>query len=80
MAMRDSDPRLRISNTARTVAAAVAAIIAVVAMSYNFGNQKSHSETYGTVTETEAQDGVAPSLAPDAGLESSAASEASTYR
>ena len=70
MVMRDGDPRItRAGNDWRRapLIAAVAAILALLAMGYDFGNQMSHSEKYGTVTETEAADGVMPSLAPNAG-------------
>jgi hypothetical protein len=77
MATRDGDPR--IPGAGKTwrplpVIATAVAILAVLVMGYNFGHQPSHSEKYGTVTETEAADGVRPSLAPDAGNESAATS------
>lgn len=81
MATRDGDPR--ISNAGKTwrplpLIATVVAILAVFVMGYNFGHQPSHSEKYGTVTETEAADGVRPSLAPDAGSKSSGGSGTAT--
>lgn len=72
MAMRDGDPRIAGRNNdwrRLPLVAAAAAILALLAMGYDFGNQPSHSEKYGTVTDTEAADGVMPSLAPDAGIE-----------
>jgi hypothetical protein len=74
MTMRDGDPRIIGPGNQwfrLPVAAAAIAILALFAMVYDFGNQRSHSEKYGTVTETEAADGVMPSLAPDAGMETS---------
>ncbi|MFA7306868.1 MAG: hypothetical protein WC026_09385 [Hyphomicrobium sp.] len=72
MSTREGDPRLpdrdKTWRRLPLIAAAVA-LLAVVLMGYNFGYQPSHSEKYGTVTETEAADGVRPSLAPDAGSE-----------
>ena len=58
--------------------AAAAGILALLAMGYDFGSQPSHSEKYGTVTQTEAEDGVMPSLAPDAGIDTSETSETSS--
>ena len=72
MATRDGDPRLpdRDKTWARVpLIAAAVVLLAVLLMGYDFGYQPSHSEKYGTVTETEAADGVRPSLAPDAGSE-----------
>jgi hypothetical protein len=81
MTMRDGDPRIAGPNSEwrrrLPLAAAAAAILALLAMGYDFGNQPSHSERYGTVTQTEAEDGVVPSLAPDAGIETSGTSETS---
>ncbi|ADJ22747.1 conserved hypothetical protein [Hyphomicrobium denitrificans ATCC 51888] len=77
MAMRDGDPRIPgAEKTWRPlpVIATIVVILAVLVMGYNFGHQPSHSEKYGTVTETEAADGVRPSLAPDAGSEPSSTS------
>lgn len=71
MVTRDGDPRITRAGSDRRrlpLIAAVAAILALLAMAYDFGDQRSHSEKYGTVTETEAADGVAPSLAPEAGI------------
>jgi len=72
MAMREGDPRLPDADKTwrrLPLIAAAVALLAIVVMGYNFGHQPSHSEKYGTVTETEAADGVRPSLAPDAGSE-----------
>lgn len=81
MTMRDGDPR--ISGSANgwprlPLIAAAAGILALLAMGYDFGSQPSHSEKYGTVTQTEAEDGVMPSLAPDAGIDTSETSETSS--
>lgn len=81
MTMRDGDPRIRNPNKEwprLPLAGAVLAILALLALGYNFGNQPSHSEKYGTVTQTEAEDGVVPSMAPDAGMEPSGTSDTSS--
>ena len=81
MTMRDGDPRIRSLNREwprLPLAAAVVAVLALLVLGYNFGNEPSHSEKYGTVTQTEAEDGVVPSLAPDAGMEPSGTSDTST--
>jgi hypothetical protein len=71
MPLRDGDPHVPGPDKRRvilSIAAIISAIFAIT-LAYDFGNPRSHSETYGTVTETEAQDGVTPSIAPDAGAE-----------
>jgi len=81
MAMRDGDPRIAAVNREwrrLPLVAAAVAILAMLAMGYDFDNQLSHSEKYGTVTETEAADGVRPSLPPDGGAEAAGASETSS--
>lgn len=78
MTMRDGDPRITGPNRdwpRLPLAAAAVAILALLALGFNFGNEPSHSEKYGTVTQTEAEDGVVPSLAPDAGMEPSETSD-----
>lgn len=68
MTMRDGDPRPASSGRTRLLspfAALVVAVLAIVVFGYNFGDQPSNSEKYGTITESEAQDGVTPSLSPD---------------
>lgn len=81
MTMRDGDPRIAGSNKEwprLPLAAAAVVVLALLALGYNFGNEPSHSERYGTVTQSEAEDGVVPSLAPDAGMEPSGTSETSS--
>jgi hypothetical protein len=81
MTMRDGDPRIAGSNKEwprLPLAAAAVVVLALLALGYNFGNEPSHSEKYGTVTQSEAEDGVVPSLAPDAGMEPSGTSETSS--
>lgn len=83
MATRDGDPRFDSGDKSwRRVsfAATAAGLLALFAMAYNFGHQPSHSEKYGTVTETEAADGVRPSLSPEAGIELSGTSETESGR
>jgi hypothetical protein len=77
MTMRDGDPRIRSLKEwpHLPLAAGVVAILALLVLGYNFGNEPSHSEKYGTVTQTEAEDGVTPSMAPDAGMEPSRTSD-----
>jgi hypothetical protein len=68
MAMRDGDPRLPKSGRGlptSPLAALIVVGLAIGLFAYNFGNQPSNSEKYGTITESEAEDGVTPSLPPD---------------
>ena len=61
MVMRDGDPRLSKpgrSLSASPFAALIAVALALVLFAYNFGDQPSNSEKYGTITESEAEDGV----------------------
>jgi hypothetical protein len=58
------------------MAALIVAVLALVLFGYNFGNQPSNSEKYGTITETEAQDGVTPSLSPDGSADNSRPADA----
>jgi hypothetical protein len=43
---------------------AFVAILIIFALGYSFGDQQSQSERIGTITPTEAKDGVTPSLSP----------------
>jgi hypothetical protein len=73
MATRDGDPRLPKPGRGWPVsplAALIVVVLALVLFAYNFGNQPSDSEKYGTITESEAEDGVTPSLPPDGSAES----------
>jgi hypothetical protein len=66
--MRDGDPRFSKSGRGwptSPLAALIVVVLALVLFAYNFGNQPSDSEKYGTITESEAEDGVIPSLPPD---------------
>jgi hypothetical protein len=66
--MRDGDPRVPRPKQGWSVSPVASLIVGVLALTmfiYSFGNQPSNSEKYGTVTQTEAEDGVTPSLAPD---------------
>jgi hypothetical protein len=68
MVMRDGDPQLPKSGRGwltSPLAALIVVALAFVLFAYNFGNQPSDSEKYGTISESEAQDGVTPSLPPD---------------
>ena len=80
MAMRDGDPRFPKSGRGwptSPLAALVVVVLALVLFAYNFGNQPSNSEKYGTITESEAEDGVTPSLPPDGSSDSSTDSASS---
>jgi hypothetical protein len=80
MVMRDGDPQLPKSGSGwltSPLAALVVVALAFFLFAYNFGNQPSNSEKYGTISESEAQDGVTPSLPPDGGAESSESNTAS---
>jgi hypothetical protein len=66
--MRDGDPRVprpKQGWSVSPVASLIVGVLALMMFIYSFGNQPSNSEKYGTVTQTEAEDGVTPSLAPD---------------
>ena len=66
--MRDGDPRVPRPKQGWSVSPVASLIVGVLALTmfiYSFGNQPSNSEKYGTITQTEAEDGVTPSLAPD---------------
>jgi hypothetical protein len=77
MVMRDGDPQLPRSGSSwltSPLAALIVVALAFIVFAYNFGNQPSNSEKYGTISESEAQDGVTPSLPPDGGTGSSESS------
>lgn len=66
--MREGDPRVPHPKQGWSISPLASLIVGVLALTmfiYSFGNQPSDSEKYGTVTQTEAEDGVTPSLAPD---------------
>lgn len=80
MVMRDGDPQLPKSGSSwltSPLAALVVVALAFIVFAYNFGNQPSNSEKYGTISESEAQDGVTPSLPPDGGTGSPESNTAS---
>ncbi|HVJ77473.1 MAG TPA: hypothetical protein VM620_06540 [Hyphomicrobium sp.] len=66
--MREGDPRVPRPKQGWSISPVASLIVGVLALTmfiYSFGNQPSDSEKYGTVTQSEAEDGVTPSLPPD---------------
>ena len=80
MVMRDGDPQLPRSGSGwltSPLTALIVVALAFIVFAYNFGNQPSNSVKYGTISESEAQDGVTPSLPPDGSGSSESSNTAS---
>jgi hypothetical protein len=79
--MRDGDPQIPSSGRGWSIsplASLIIAVLALVMFAYSFGNQPSNSEKYGTITQSEAEDGVTPSISPDGSAGSSDSETASS--